>query len=201
MRKSKLNQKGFGLIEGLLILIVVLLVGFIGYYVWNSQKEADDTANQAASSVQTEKQQTAPKPVYKNADVTLYNLSDLATNGDQTQIVAAIKKKCVTDLQSTDKTIAAEDVLVVGIETTFSDSASYAKSGEFARLATTCLTKPIEPDSSGSVYILQKKSGNWTVILSGQMGPNCSEVDGKNIPSTIVDECYDEATSQNRAPN
>jgi hypothetical protein len=46
----KNNQKGFGAVEGLLLLIVVLFVGFIGYYVYNTQKKTTDTQNAAASA-------------------------------------------------------------------------------------------------------------------------------------------------------
>ena len=38
---KKLNQKGFGLVEGLLILIAVTLIGFVGYYIYHTQKQAD----------------------------------------------------------------------------------------------------------------------------------------------------------------
>jgi hypothetical protein len=35
------NQKGFSLIEGLLILIAVTLIAFVGYYVWHAQSQSD----------------------------------------------------------------------------------------------------------------------------------------------------------------
>ena len=45
MKKS--NQQGFSAIEGLLILIVILMIGFIGYYVYHSQQQANKTLNAA----------------------------------------------------------------------------------------------------------------------------------------------------------
>ncbi len=46
----KNNQKGFGAVEGLLLVIIVLLVGFIGYYVYHAQKNTNTTLNNAANT-------------------------------------------------------------------------------------------------------------------------------------------------------
>jgi hypothetical protein len=52
----KLNQKGIGIIETLLILILLTIVGFTGYYVWHTQKNSDSSYNNASKSI-------AAKPV------------------------------------------------------------------------------------------------------------------------------------------
>jgi len=44
---KKYNQKGFTAVEGLLIAIIVLMIGFIGYYVYHSQQQANKTLNSA----------------------------------------------------------------------------------------------------------------------------------------------------------
>jgi plastocyanin len=49
----KNNQKGFGAIEILLLLLVLAVVGFGGYYVWNSNRENiqnNKTADQASEN-------------------------------------------------------------------------------------------------------------------------------------------------------
>lgn len=43
------NQSGFALIEGLLILLIVAVIGGVGYYVYNSQKQTDRSLNSASS--------------------------------------------------------------------------------------------------------------------------------------------------------
>lgn len=54
MPRTKLNQSGFGLVDGLLIAIVVLLVGFIGYYVYsNNQENAKPEVTVSKSAVKT----------------------------------------------------------------------------------------------------------------------------------------------------
>lgn len=46
----KRDQKGFGAVEGLLILIIVGLVGFIGYYVYHSKNTTNSIYNNVANS-------------------------------------------------------------------------------------------------------------------------------------------------------
>lgn len=41
MNKVSKNEYGFGVVEGLLIVIVILLISFIGYYVWHASKTTD----------------------------------------------------------------------------------------------------------------------------------------------------------------
>jgi hypothetical protein len=59
----KNNQKGFGALEGILIVVIVGLLGFIGWYVWHSKKSTDKTYNAPtiASTVPTNKTSTPPK--------------------------------------------------------------------------------------------------------------------------------------------
>lgn len=49
----KNNQKGFGVVEGLLIIVIVGLLGFVGWYVWHSKQSTDNTYNAATSANST----------------------------------------------------------------------------------------------------------------------------------------------------
>jgi type II secretory pathway pseudopilin PulG len=64
MKKNK--QHGFSVIEGLLILVIVGLLGFVGWYVWNSQNITDKLLDSSAKSsgvvVKTSKKKIAPPP-------------------------------------------------------------------------------------------------------------------------------------------
>ena len=44
-------QKGFSLVEGLLIILIISVVGFAGYYVWNENQ--DDEPEQTETVQQT----------------------------------------------------------------------------------------------------------------------------------------------------
>lgn len=54
----KNTQKGFGAVETVLIFVVVGIIGFAGWFVWNSQKQTDKTltdASKGSSSVSATK--------------------------------------------------------------------------------------------------------------------------------------------------
>lgn len=41
----KLNNQGFTLVEGLLILVILILIGFVGFYVYNANKDEEKSDN------------------------------------------------------------------------------------------------------------------------------------------------------------
>jgi hypothetical protein len=49
----KLTQKGFAVLEAVLIFVIVGILGGTGYYVYNSNKTSNDTLNKAGSSAQS----------------------------------------------------------------------------------------------------------------------------------------------------
>lgn len=53
------SQKGFGGIEVLLFLIVVSIVGFGGYYVWNTQQDKNTKSNNSGASISNSSQDNA----------------------------------------------------------------------------------------------------------------------------------------------
>jgi type II secretory pathway pseudopilin PulG len=53
------TQKGFALIESLLIVLILVIIGFGGYYVWNSQKQTDKSLSNAEKASQTTTNSTA----------------------------------------------------------------------------------------------------------------------------------------------
>jgi hypothetical protein len=64
----KNNQKGFSAVEGTLILVIIGLVGFVGWFVYDANKKVDDslnTANQSNSqTTATKKSSTALTETY-----------------------------------------------------------------------------------------------------------------------------------------
>lgn len=61
------KQFGFTLVEGLLIVLIVSFIGFAGYYVWNSQKDSDETTDQSSS--QSESEQDTEDEVATEVDI------------------------------------------------------------------------------------------------------------------------------------
>lgn len=59
---KKLNNKGFGAIEVILIVVIIGLIGGAGYYVYNSQKKTNTALDNAANS------QAEPQKSEKNEE-------------------------------------------------------------------------------------------------------------------------------------
>lgn len=53
MGEIRNNQYGFSAVETALVLVIVGLIGFVGWYVWHSNKKADDTLSSANKTAQT----------------------------------------------------------------------------------------------------------------------------------------------------
>jgi hypothetical protein len=70
----KNNQKGFSAVEGLLILVIVGLIGFIGWYVWDKKqddKKASDTPQTTQQSGEAEQ-----RPAEETANWLSYQPTD-----------------------------------------------------------------------------------------------------------------------------
>lgn len=55
------NQNGFSLVEGLLVVIAIALVVFVGYYVYHSQKTTNNTYTSASKVAQSSPAKTTKK--------------------------------------------------------------------------------------------------------------------------------------------
>ncbi len=75
---KKLNQKGFGIIEIILVIVLVGLVGGIGYYVYTQAKNNDETSTPSSDISGKIDKKTEPALVTKDetADWLLYEASD-----------------------------------------------------------------------------------------------------------------------------
>lgn len=69
---KKHNQYGFGLVEGLLILIAVTLLGFVGYYVYHNQQSTDKRLDSSVSSSPSNTKRTFEKKADPTASWTAY---------------------------------------------------------------------------------------------------------------------------------
>ena len=74
----KLNTKGFGIVEGLLILVIVGLIGGAGYYVYKAQQNTNETLDNTGNSeiaAQKKQKKTEEKQIpegfveYKNEEL------------------------------------------------------------------------------------------------------------------------------------
>lgn len=208
----KLNQKGFSLIEGLLIVIALVLIIFVGYYVWHTQKEANKTLDSSSKTSQKSSQSSDKKekdvdPVlFKDNGTVVYALSGLAKTSDQKGVSATLDEQC--NKSGTDysyQTASHTFVAATTVEDIFSaDSSSqnYLKVGDFVRINVGCYDKSAtgEQLDGGAANFLRKVSGKWKYLTATQMEPNCSYFDGTGVPAAILNTCTDAETGASRAP-
>ena len=83
MKHTK-NSSGFTLVEALLIILIVAILGFAGYYVWHSQKTSDKTVSTSSTAASTTKKdasasstpnQPAPDPSQKALTITEWGVT------------------------------------------------------------------------------------------------------------------------------
>ena len=67
------NQKGFSLVEGLLIIIIVTVVGFGSYYVWNQNKSSE--TQQQEITIESSEQESNIKNMPETNEYTNYSNS------------------------------------------------------------------------------------------------------------------------------
>jgi Tfp pilus assembly protein PilV len=207
----KLNSKAFTVVEGLLAVIAISLVSFVGYYVYHAQTTATSTY-QASTSVAASntarhtKAQSSTPPVdpilYSDGDGTAYDIAVLATNADERQIAAAIAKTCTaSDAKSTDHVFAA----ATGTKDLFTGKDA---NHNYRRVANTvvvnagCYDKTLGGNQfgGGALHYLVKKNSGWVQLAAGQSQISCESVDNQGISVELVSTCYDEATQKERAP-
>ncbi len=63
------TQKGFTLVEGLLIFLVIALVGFGGYYVWNQQQDDESEQTETMQELQNENEASEEQEVVQEERV------------------------------------------------------------------------------------------------------------------------------------
>lgn len=200
------NQSGFSLVEGLLALVIVAIVGATGYYVWHSKQAADSTLTAATKTTQNTAaaKSTANSnvtPVYTKPGANLYSLASLAATTDQQSLAAVASAACVTRTGSDSNPNSANAQAVAAETNFFSDKHFFIESGDFARMDASCFVPPTPTYDSlelGAIY--QKQGSDWSVLTSDQNGIACSDVDGKNIPKTVVPSC-NASNGSVRAPN
>lgn len=77
MHKLRTQQKGFTLVEGLLIVLIVALLAFAGYYVWHNQKKKKDdkaasTTSQTTNTSDNNDDNQAPAEVDQTVNWAVY---------------------------------------------------------------------------------------------------------------------------------
>jgi hypothetical protein len=172
--RMKKNQEGFSVVEGLLIVVIVGMLGGVGWYVWHSQQQVDKTYSQTSNSsvapkkvsAQPKTQSTSPAPVVPVEEVSSSTFSKIPADL-QAAIISVFKKEvpnCVkADGQINDSPDKRVDYDTLG----------------FAGTGIGCY-------GGGSWGIFAKVSGNWQFLAKTQFGFDCSLLNQYHYPRKLL---------------
>ncbi len=205
MGKLNYNESGFSAVETILILVIVVLLGAVGYLVYrNNHKPTVANVTTAKSSTSSSaKPNTSPATpqgnyvnvIQDNSTVTQVTPSKIAMTTDQAKILQAMHETC-KDSSSANVTVN---------HAVFDGSDNFRQSGNYAAInAGKCNTPVTTLDQlggSGAMNFLHKNSkGAWVYDFGGQQAPLCSDVDGLGYPTIVLPTCVT-ADGSTRAPN
>lgn len=181
---KKINNKGFTLVEGLLIVIALALVTFTGYYIYNSNKNADDNLDTAISSTTKSKTPTSSNTTASAPKLIKYDpYIDIKSPSDVTNLKGAptdFKKfagSYVTQLQKNDDGTCGPTFLA--ISTVYGDLYASGNVG-----ADNC---------GGAGIMFAKVNGSWQKIFGGQQMIDCDTVNKYKITNKYIDQCFDDS--------
>jgi hypothetical protein len=196
MTRNFQSQKGFAAIQALLVLVIVIMVGGVGYYVWQSQKQVDKTYSQTANSsvAPSKKNQLNPTPVananlkyfvikewgvrapYDNSDTLTYRVAP--GNGNSIEVISknlADKYGCtdygagiVARLAPTDK---------VGPTDTTVEQAAQAQADQYKKVGNYYFTFEHDQAACGNINAdttasdVQNTANNYTKSLVSKLEP------------------------------
>lgn len=184
---NRLNQKGFTLIEGLLIVIALSLVAGVGFYVYKSTNDTKSSqSNSQTANQETKNQETKVTPAKSDKELIIDALAKHCA--DNPGVGAPALNETKVNAWITDSVQKTPSILVID--------------GNFARIDAGCVEKGSEEANGGAGGFrgyFQKKT-QWEFLIAAQDAPGCDPFDGKGVPKSILTECYDTDTQDFRSP-
>lgn len=169
--KLKNNESGIAHIAAIVVVVVFVAIGVVGWKVWDNQKSSDTKKNTAATTTGSAKKETSNSTSTDKADAT-----PAATTDEQ--VIAAVKAYCNASIDPTTKKPL---VLKVGTAGASQKQVLYSSDKNFAYVNAVCSTDGTT-EGSGSAYYLKKIDGSWVFIYRGQM-PSEEYTAKFNIPA------------------
>ncbi len=162
MRSTKLNQKGLGLIEALLIIIAITLVAFVGFYIYNAQKTADEEQEIAATSTTSTK------------DKTKTSASDSADSE------TALKEYILETCSSADA--AAVNAVFKNQSSQTAETDSMFLEGDYAVVNVKCT---LSSGSELSTLFLKNSNDEWGLVVKEPVGVSCEFLTSAGFPDSL----------------
>lgn len=189
----KNNQKGFSVVEALLILVAIGLIGFVGWYVWNASKSNSTSDSQTNNTQQT----TKSKYTVKNVDVKIFTKNDLAKipASAPAGFVEAFSKVAESQISkpNQDGCYAMYYIEKISDINVLAGKGLYEKkNGAVVDNSSIC--------GGGARSIWAISNGKWVEVAGGNDDIPCSEITSPKVYSEFAKECYD-AAKQHVIPN
>lgn len=199
-KNQKLNQKGFGVVEVLLIIIALTLIVGVGVYVFrsnNSKNESDKTAS-SANSVEKKDAVSTAKLSTSTSETQAQPVKELVEYPDQVMITQKSDVSKLTDASQSFKDYMAslvkdKPVYITGCDQPQTVAVRKIYKDQFAIGGI--------GDCGGAYQIWKKTDNQWALAIGGQDVPICSDIKKYSIPHQIYDKCADETKNYEIIPN
>ncbi len=179
----KKNEQGFALIEAVLIIIALTLIGGVGFYVVNANKDKKESTLSSQSTQKMEensKEEKRPDLIdYSPTGVSVTKMSEVNKLSGASE---SFKKFIASLVPEVPK---ASDVcgqpLTVTVNKIYKDK--FASGGI--------------SECTGAAHIWKNEDESWKKIFAGQVALPCKDANTYKVPSQISEECQDENVEEN----
>lgn len=192
MNKLKQNQKGFSLVEILLVILIIVMVTGIGIYVWQQNKKQTPVNSTTTSNSDPKKNDETSRDSAQTTNAK--PVKELIDYGTEVEIQKKSDVSKLTDASDTFKNFIASYV-----EDEVNTS---AECGNPLRITVSKVVKDEFAvggigQCGGAAYIWKKSGGVWAKVWAGQDIIVCDDVKKYMIPSAISEECLDSSNPNN----
>ena len=181
--KSRFNQRGFGTVEWLLILIIIALLAFVGWYVIHSNNNSKKQLEKAGQASSDKSQEASSSP--KSSDKTSVTKFVFKEYGVQITLPNSLKgliyeAKTITNVDSSQGTVLylSTDPLLKDIKACNSGSAKQISEASFGALGKIDGKYPNNPTIDDGVLL--KQFDNFYISWSVPNGLPCIDDQSQN---------------------
>jgi hypothetical protein len=171
----KKNEKGFGLIEGLLFIIAVSIVSAASFYVYNANKSEELKQSKAENTKTGNK---VKKP----------DLPELVEYPEEIYIQS---KQDIVKLKDASDSFKSFIGSMVGDKPKYAEECDYPHTVYVNKIYKDQFALGGQHSCGGFAIVWKKTNNSWSEYTTGQGTPRCSDLKAKGIPSKIIDKCYD----------
>jgi Tfp pilus assembly protein PilE len=178
---KNLNNRGFTLVEGLLLIIAISLVAGVGYYVYQSNNNKNESPEQVSTTqpLQSEEKKAEPRELVEyNPAIEIRSEQDIVKLTDASDSFKQYIKAELASQQKQKSPDCDNDVLIT-VKAIYKDELAGGGIGS----------------CGGARFVWKKIDSAWRMIeeLGGQDYPLCSDVIKYQAPKAIIDQCFDQA--------